>query len=369
MIPLYNVQVDRGVIPVLSQILEAGQIASGRYVDEFETTLKDFIGCNHLTTVGEMSSALTLSLFLAGIRPGDEVIASPMACLATNMPVLNLFARIVWCDIDPSNGGISRNNLAQVVSKKTKAILVFHWAGNPVDVVPIYELAAESSIPVIEDASESLGAQVGEKMVGNTGADYTVFSFYPNKHLTSIEGAAIAFRDADKYEEGRWLKRYGIHAPTFRLPDGELNPESDIKVPGWNSYLNNLNAAVGCHQMISLHNRVAKHKENGMYFEELLQSIPKVQVLTRKQNAQSSYWVFTLLCERRDELASHLKQNGVQASKVHLRNDLYSCFGQSEGKLTGVEEFCKKTLSVPCGWWVTKAQLEKIVDLIAEFFG
>lgn len=367
-IPLYQAQIEGGCGRTVSDILDSGQIASGKFVVDFEERLKQFIGCRYLTSAAEMSSAITMALFMAGVRPGDEVVASPMACLATNMPILNLFARVVWCDINPSTGGVSTNDLSQLLTKKTKAILVFHWAGNPVDVESVYKIANDRLIPVIEDASEALGAQVGEKMIGNTGADYTVFSFYPNKHLTSIDGAAIAFRDELKFDEGRWLKRYGIHGPSFRLPDGELNPDSDIKVAGWNSYLNNVNAAVGCHQMNHLRTRISKHQENGMFLEEALKDIPNLSVLNRDQFSRSAYWVFTFQCDRRDELASYMRGQGIQASKVHLRNDLYSCFGELERKLPGVDEFCRRSLSIPCGWWVTEIQLEQIAAAIRGFY-
>lgn len=364
--PLYHVHVPNGIETAIGQVLSSGQIASGGNVELFENGIREFINNSYVTSTGEISSTIAMCLFMAGVRPNDEVIASPLACLATNLPVLNLFANITWCDVDPATGNMDPSDLARKVSSRTKAILVFHWAGNPASLGSIYEVAQSQGIPVVEDASEALGAEYGGRKIGNTGGDYVVFSFYPNRHLTTVEGAAIAFKDGQNYERGRWLKRYGIHVPSFRDCDGEINPDSDISEAGWNSYMNHVAATIGVAQMQGLQDRLTRHRDNGEFFDEALKSIPAVEVLRRPSDSKSAYWVYTLLSDRRDSLASQLRANDLQVSKVHLRNDLYSCFGNQSCNLPGVDDFSRRALSIPCGWWVSKEERERIVRLIAE---
>lgn len=365
-IPLYGVHMPPEPHLLLESVLASGQIASGCHVAEFEEALRQYLGGCWVTSTGDASTSLAMCLFMAGVRPGDEVLASPMACLATNMPILNLFAKVCWCDIDPLTGNLSVDDLRKRISPRAKAILVFHWAGNPADLQPIYQVAREHGLPVIEDASEALGAEYGGRKIGNTGADYTVFSFYANKHITTIEGAAIAFgREAD-YERGRWLKRYGIHQPSFRDTDGEIDPTSDIPVAGWNTAMNHVATTLGVAQMRSLPQIIAKHQMNGRLFDEALDGAPGITLLKRPADAASTHWVYTLLAENRDRLLKRLRERGINASKVHLRNDLYTCFGTPARDLPGVDSFQGRSLSLPCGWWVTEEDCQLIAAVVRQ---
>jgi dTDP-4-amino-4,6-dideoxygalactose transaminase len=244
--------------------------------------------------------------------------------------------------------------------------VVYHWAGNSADLEAIHAVARAHNLTVIEDAGEALGAEYRGKKIGATGSDYTVFSFYPNRHLTTIDGAAIACAGEEDYEKLRWLKRYGIHQPIFRDGDGEINPASDIPIAGWNSYMNHVAATIGVAQMEHLPSIVDRHQENGRYYDERLAAVPGVTVLKRPPNSRSAYWVYTFLARGRDHLIKRLRQQAVQASKVHLRNDLYTCFGTDSEALPGVDHFSAHCLSIPSGWWVAKEDREYIVEAIVN---
>jgi perosamine synthetase len=364
MIPLYKPYVIPRMESFIAEVLSSGQIAGGFKVGKFEALLQEYLGNPWVTTTGDISTSLTLCLFLAGVRPGDNVLISPLVCLSTSCPVRNLFANVRWCDVDPLTGNIDPVDIAKNVTRRTKAIVAYHWAGNPADLEAIHVVARSHGIAVIEDAGEALGAEYQGKKIGATGSNFTVFSFYPNRHLTTIEGGAIACANEDDYEKVRWLKRYGIHQPSFRDGDGEINPLSDIPVAGWNSYMNHVAATIGVAQMEHLPQIVARYRENGLYYDRVLAEIPGVTVLRRPADSCSAYWVYTFLARKRDSLLKRLRQEGVQASKVHLRNDLYTAFGKGPEKLLGADEFSAHCLSVPSGWWVTNEDRAQIVDVI-----
>jgi dTDP-4-amino-4,6-dideoxygalactose transaminase len=349
---------------IVAEVLSSGQIAGGFKVSKFEDLLRDYLGNPWVTTTGDISSSLTLCLFLAGVRPGDDVLLSPLVCLSASCPVRNLFANIRWCDVDPMTGNINPVDILKKITPRTKAIVVYHWAGNPADLEAIHAVAHDHGLAVIEDAGEALGAEYHGKKIGATGSDYTVFSFYPNRHLMTIEGGAIACARAADHEKVRWLKRYGIHQPSFRDGDGEIDPSSDIPVAGWNSYMNHVAATIGVAQMEHLPRIVARHRENGLFYDRALGDIPGLTVLRRPAGSRSAYWVYTFLARERDRLLKQLRQNGIQASKVHLRNDIYSAFGSGPEDLPGVKEFSARCLSVPCGWWVTDEERSRISDMI-----
>ncbi len=363
-IPLYQVHIPPGVGEALEPVLHSRQLASGPHTRRFEGLLREYLGNRWITATGDASTSITLCLYLAGVRPGDEVLASPMACLATNEPVLNLFARVRWCDVRPDTGNLDPEDLVKRITPRTKAILVFHWAGNPADLAAIYRIAREHRLPMVDDASESLGAEYEGQKIGNTGSDFTVFSFYANRHITTVEGGAIAFGKEADYERGRWLKRYGIHQPSFRDGQGEIDPRSDIPEAGWNTAMHEISAAVGVLQMQHLPAIIARHQANGEYYDEALAGVPGITLLNRLPNTRSAHWVYTLLAENRDGLLRRLREQGIQASKVHLRNDLYSCFGPPQGDLPGVDCFQAHCLSIPCGWWVSAEERQDIADCV-----
>jgi dTDP-4-amino-4,6-dideoxygalactose transaminase len=363
-VPLYNVFIPPDSPGDVVGVLKTGQISGGPNVGKFEGLLRSYLGNPLVTSTGDVSASLALCLFLAGVRPGDDVLMSPLVCLATSCPVGNLFANIRWCDVDPETGNIDPAGLAARITSRTKAIVVYHWAGNPVDLEAVHSVAEEHNLVVIEDAGEALGAEYHGEKIGATGSDFTVFSFYPNRHLTTIEGGAIACRREEDYEKACWLKRYGIHQPSFRCDDEEINPASDIPVAGWNTYMNHVAATLGVAQMKDFSARIARYQDNGLYYDKTLAEVSGIAVLQKPQDSISAYWVYTFLTENRDSLLKKLRQEGVYASKVHFRNDRYTCFGPSAGSLPGADHFSAHCLSVPCGWWVTEDDRARIIDVI-----
>ena len=129
-IPLFRASPVTGALPALAELLATGQLASGAQVSEFETALGRYLAQPHALATNDRSGALTLALRAAGVAAGDEVLLSPLVCLATSMPLAALQARPVWCDIDPMTGMLSAETLAGRVSKRTKAIVTYHWGGD-----------------------------------------------------------------------------------------------------------------------------------------------------------------------------------------------------------------------------------------------
>lgn len=367
-IPLLKVpQIPSATESRMAAILRSGFIADGEETRRFEEALGEFLGNRRVVTVNNESAAITLALYLAGVRPGDEVIASPMACTASTMPILNLFARPVWADIDPKTGMIDPSRIESRIGGKVKAILFNHWGGEAGDISAVVRAASRHQVKVIEDATESFGARLRGKFLGNHGADFTVFSFGPVRHVTTIEGGALLFRDEEDRHEARKLKRYGIDRKTFRDSLGEIDPKSDIPLAGYNCYLNNVCSAMGLEQLQNISPLLQKYYDHGTLYREKLGSLPGLTMLERSPEAQSSYWVFSLLAERSRDLIRSLKSRGIEASKLHLRNDHYSCYGQGvDESLSGVREFSEKVVCLPCGWWLEGKDMTQTVQAIKE---
>jgi dTDP-4-amino-4,6-dideoxygalactose transaminase len=363
-IPLYKPHVPDRAGAVIENVLKSGQISGDGRLPEFEEALRQFIGAAHVAATGEFSRSVEMALRIAGVGPGDSVLLSPLACLASTMPILQVGARPVWCDLDPATGSFHPDEIRNKQSANAKAVLFYHWVGVPGDIDAVLARAAESGIKVVEDAGEALGAEYDGKRVGAHGFDYSVFSFSPARHLTTGEGAAIACRDADQDSLVRLWRRYGIPDKGFRDSLGEISAACDIAVPGTHNYMNRVAGALGLLQMEGLPQLIDRHLSNGRFYDERLAGTSGIRLLNRDNGRTPSHWVYCFACERRDDLRTVLREAGIYASTVHIRNDSYACFGVPAAKLPGVEEFERTELCIPSGWWVTDEDREYIADTI-----
>jgi perosamine synthetase len=363
-IPLYKPHIPSGASVLIEQVLQSGNLAGDGNLPEFEEKLRRFLGTPYLALTAEFSRSIEMALRMAGVGPGDSVLVPALACLASTTPILQTGARLIWCDIDPTTGNLDPAEIEVRRQDNTKAILFYHWVGFPGDLLRVLRIARETGLKLIEDAGEALGAELEGKRLGAHGCDYTVFSFSPVRHITTGEGAAITFRDADQPALAARWRRYGIPATGFRDSLGELNAACEITVPGLQNYMNRIAGALGSKQMDDLPGIVDVHRRNGRFFDEGLSGIDGIRLLRKTQQSIPSYWVYSFLCERRDDLLEKLRQNRIYASKVHMRNDSYSCFGTGPVKLEGVARFEREQLSIPCGWWVTEEDCEQILETI-----
>jgi len=362
-IPLFKVFVAPTAHAALKPVLESGWLAAGPQVAKFETQLAQWLDVPRCVALADASGALTLALYLAGVRPGSEVIASPMACSASVMPIANLFARPVWCDVDPLTGMIDPDSISRLVSNNTRALLLYHWSGNVADIGAIATVAKRHGIAVIEDASEAFGACAAGRRLGGE-ADFTVYSFYATKHINAGEGAALLAASPSNLDAAARLRRFGIDYSRFRLPNGGLNPEFDIPVAGYNLAMNEIAATIAGEALQHADEIVARHQANGAFYDAALASAPGARVLRQRTSTRSAYWTYSLLAERRDDLIRRLTTLGIGAQRLHVRQDGYACFGGRNHDLAGVAEFDAGNVSIPCGWWVGDAERDRIAESI-----
>ena len=367
MIPLFKVNMPASVIPHVESVLMSGFIADGDKVQEFEKSLASYIGNPNVVSVNSEASGMMLALYLAGVGPGDIVIASPVACTASTMPILNLFAKVVWSDVNPISGMLDPVKLESIIrqKEKIKAIIHTHWGGDVGEIERINEIAKKYNIMVIDDATEAFGAKYREKHLGALDSDFVVYSFGPIKHFSTTDGGAIFFKNQQLMEQARNLKRFGIDRATFRDNLGEISISSDIPKAGYNFYMNNVCASIGINQLQNIESILNIYYRNGRIYQSRLMNTSGIEILERNSFMQPSYWVFTLLADRRDDLLKALRSRGIYASKIHLRNDMYSCYGTGlQESLIGVKYFSEHDLCIPCGWWVTEDDANKIVESI-----
>ncbi|ODP99258.1 DegT/DnrJ/EryC1/StrS family aminotransferase [Salinivibrio sp. DV] len=359
MIPIFKVFMPDMVSDYISDLLYSGKLSYGEYTKEFERRLSSFIGNERVLAIS--GNSILFALKLIDIKPNDEVIVSPMSCLMTTQPIVYSGAKVVWADIDPLTGSLDPDDVKNKITNKTRAIIHYHWSGNPGYIDEINSIAHKNNIPVIEDATESFGAEYKGKKIGNTDTDIVCYSFTPVRLPNAIDGAGLSLNCEKLYQKSILMRDLGVNRSKFRDKMGEISADCDIDIVGDSATLNNISGYVGSSQMPFVFDLIEKQRKNALLWEDFFKNLPCTKVVSKREGVNPSYWAFTILSERRDELLNSFRNQGVYASKIHLRNDLYSIFGPPSHPLRGVDEFSKRQLNLPCGWWMDENDFNRIV--------
>jgi dTDP-4-amino-4,6-dideoxygalactose transaminase len=357
-IPLFKVFLapEGELMPRLRDILYSGQISEGAPVYEFERKFSAFVGLPNILSFYSGTAALHAALILAGVKAGDEVISTPMTAEPTNMAIRHAGGEIVWADVDPTNGNLTAAAISERITPRSKAIMVVHYGGIPAPMDGIWEIAGRAGVPVVEDAAHALGARYGVLPIGAL-SEYAMFSLQAVKHLTTVDGGMLACKDPGDLPRGRSLRWFGIDRQASRT-------EVDVSRVGYKYHMNNVNATIGLVQLDHVASVVERHIANGRFFDAALRGIPGLDLCCWDEKAQPSYWFYTVLAERREDLSRYLTEHGIGNSQVHKRNDLHSVFASSRRELPGLDSFYSRMLHIPCGWWVNDEDREYIANTI-----
>ncbi len=351
----------------LEQILYSGQLAYGNFTRKFEDSLRKMTGNQRILSICNNNLTMQIALDLLDITSGYEVISSPMSCLASNQPILTNKLKVVWADIDPNTGTLDPEDVKKKITAKTKAIIHYHWCGYPGYIDEINSLAQANGIFVLEDGAEAFGAEYNGLKIGNNGSDIVCFSFGPVRLPTTIEGGALAFGSEYLYNKALLMRDYGIDRSYFRNEMGEININCDIELRGYGALMNDLNGYIGYKQLCDFSELIKKQRIIADFYDKALKFNSKFVKLKTFHN-NPSYWVYIILASAKNKLLNYLKKCNIGVSGVHLRNDLYSCFGKCQGSdLKGVAEFESKHLAIPSGWWINESERAFIANSINDF--
>lgn len=345
----------------LSNIFEKGCLTEGEYSDNFESKVSEYIGNKNTSLTNSGTSALHLAGILSGIEKGDEVITTAMTCMATNEPFYNMGAKLVFADIDITTGNICPESIRSKITDKTKAIVVVHWAGQPVEIDEINNIAKQFNLKVIEDAAHAFGSLYKGKRIGSH-SDFVCFSFQAIKHLTCGDGGALACKNEKDAERARKIRWFGLD----RKYKGKSRWDQDIVESGYKYHMNNINAAIGLQNIKNIDFIIEGHIRNRTYYDKHITN-PKITKMRKPDHTVSSSWIYSILTEDRENLKCYLADNGIASDRVHVRNDQYSVFGGKDESLENLNEFDSKLLNIPVGWWISEEALHQITSCINSY--
>lgn len=344
------------LMPEIENILYSGYIAEGEAAWNFEDGLKELLGNPNTLAVQSGTAALHLALLSLNIGPGDEVISTPMTSEPTNTTIAITGAKVVWADVDPNTGLLDPKSVREKITEKTKAIMLVHYAGMVCDMDEFNKISEKTGIPIIEDAAHALGAKYQGKVIGSNSR-FTCFSFQAIKHMTTVDGGAIAFKNSDDVTPARKLRWFGLDKKVSRL-------ENDITRAGYKYGINNLTGIIGQIQLKHAQEIIDKYIANGKFYDEVLKGLSGITLVPYYEHTEPSYWIYTMKVDDRDNFIKMMESIDITASPLHHRSDTHSVFAGSKCDLPNMEDWYNKYVHIPCGWWVDEEARDKIAETI-----
>lgn len=334
--------------------------SAGKYVNEFEAKFAEFCNADHAISCCNGTVALHLPLLAYGIKEGDEVIMPALTYIATCNAVKYVNATPVFVDVDPETWNIDPNKIEEKITEKTKAIIVVHLYGNPVDMDAVMAIAKKHNLIVIEDAAEAHGALYKGRKVGCIG-DVGTFSFFGNKIITTGEGGMIVCNDDKLNELMRLYKGQGVD-PQKRY--------WHILV-GYNYRMTNIEAALGLAQLENIEHHISLRKEIMKKYEEYLKPVAdKIEFQKVDEQNSSIYWMVSLMFKDtvaldRDDIMVKMQEAGIETRPVfYVINDMPPY--KSDEKFPIASKVASRGINLPTFGTITDEEIKYVCDSLID---
>jgi len=349
-------------------------LTGGPRAKEFEKMFACYIGTNHAIAVNSCTAALHLAMRASNIGPGDEVIVPVFTFAATANAPLFVGAKPVFADIDEKTFNISPKDIQNKITKKTKAIIVVHYGGQPCDMKEIMQIAKRHNLHVVEDCAHSLGAEYMGQKTGSIGT-IGCFSFYPTKIITTLEGGMATTNDEQIAKQIQILREHGMTRGAFNR-EKTATWYYDVINLGYNYRLNEVQAALGISQLKKINEINKKRIEAAHHYTQKLEKIHGIIPPYEAKDRTHVYHLYAIrVIEQkrglnRDDLYKKLSKKGIGLSvhytPLHLLTFYKKTLGYKTGDFPIAEQVSKEILSLPIYPTITKAQIDYVVKELSR---
>lgn len=350
---------EKEVRAAIERVVASGWYILGPEVESFERELALAFECGNAVAVGNGTDAITLALLAVGVGPGDEVVTTPLTAAFTALAVSRLGATPVFADVESDTLTLSADGAARRITARTRALLPVHLYGNACDLDALGNLAHEQGLPMVEDACQAHGARYRGRTLGTFGRAGT-FSFYPTKNLGALGDGGMVVTEDDELAARLRRLRNGGQATRYLHQD-----------VGFNSRLDEIQAAILRAKLPYLERENEKRRELSCLYEELLSGTPVTPVAVREGTISARH-LFVIRVSERDRLSDHLKKRGIQTLvhypiPTHLQ-PAYRHLGQKAGSCPEAEKAAKEILSLPLYPRLSTDDVRRVADAIRDFY-
>jgi len=374
-VPFSPPSVGTDEIEEVVKALESGWLTTGPRVRRFEAEFAAYAGAPHAVAVNSCTAALHLSLLAAGVRPGHEVVTTPLTFCSTANVIVHAGATPVFADIDPSTWNLDAAAAAARITGATRVLLPVDYAGRPADLLAFERLARAGGLTLVEDAAHCVEGAIGQRKVGSI-ADFTCFSFYATKNLTTGEGGMVTVRDEAAAAFIRTASLHGMSrdAWTRYAPGG--SPHYDVAMPGFKYNMMDLQAAIGLRQLARLGAMHARREAICARYDAGLEDLPLFRPAPPAAGTLHARHLYPVLVDAslcgvsRDELQQRMRDAGVDTSihfrAVHLHSYYRERFGFVRGMFPHAEAVSDSTLSLPLSPVMPDGDVDRVIEALHD---
>lgn len=343
MIPLSRPSITKSDINAVNKVLNSGWLTMGKETELFEEEFAGYVGAKYAITVNSATSGLFLALLALGVKKGDEVIVPSFTFAATANVVIHLGATPVFVDINPNDFTMDQKSMEKAITKKTKAIIPVHYAGNRADI--------KSDIPIIEDSAHLI-----PKNKDNKNSFANCYSFYATKNITTIEGGMVTTSDEKIYD---WLKKarlHGLSRDAWKRYDIKSKWVYEIEFNGYKMNTTDVNSALGRSQLKRLDS-----------FEKKRKSV--INFYNKKFGLKNKgTHLYPILVEKRDDFFEYMKKNEIGCSFHFTPLHLQKAFSKLKKVKLEVTEFVgARVATIPLDAVINKKEIESVVKAVNGF--
>ncbi|WOO40915.1 DegT/DnrJ/EryC1/StrS aminotransferase family protein [Rubellicoccus peritrichatus] len=380
-LPFAKPSISPEAIAEVVACLESGWITTGPRTKKFESMLAEYLGSSVAQCCSSATAGLHMVLLGLDLKPGDEVITSSMTFVATLNTIVLAGGKPVLVDVDPATYNLDLAAVEAAVTERTRAIIPVHFAGLSVDLDRLYGFALKKELRVIEDAAHAIGSEYKGRKIGSFG-DTQVFSFHPNKNMTTGEGGCITTRDEALRRRVEQLRFHGIDREAWARFGKQGSPHYDIATAGFKYNMMDMQAALGLHQLPALDGFIARRTEFAKRYFELLDDVDAL-ILPNPQSvpydALHAWHLFAPVLDAekagmdRDTLIAKLKEHnigtGIHYRAPHLSDYYENEWGFRRGMFPQAERISDGILSLPLFPTMTEGEQDRVVAAIRAVLG
>lgn len=371
MIPVFKPCVGEEELLAIKEVLESGWLGLGPKTALFEERFREYVGARYAVALNSCTAALHLGLKVLGVGEGDEVAVPSLTFVSTVHAILYNGAKPIFVDVDEETLNMDVEDLKRKITHRTKVILPVHYAGHPVELDQILEIARSNGMYVVEDAAHACGAEYKGKKIGSI-SDITCFSFHAVKNLTTGEGGMITTSNEEFDHRLRKLRWVGINRDTWTRTLPIKRPsyawQYDVEELGYKYHLHDIASAMGLVQLRKLDRMNERRHQIFHIYNEALRGIDGLEVPIEKDYVKSSHHIYCLKVRDRDRLISHLKENDIAPGVHYLPCHLHSYYRGMEVELPVTERVWKRLVSLPMYPDLSDDEIERVIQAVRSFY-
>ncbi|MFH1867825.1 MAG: aminotransferase class I/II-fold pyridoxal phosphate-dependent enzyme [Candidatus Omnitrophota bacterium] len=359
----------------LIDTLHSGWLTTGPKTHRLESMFKDYLGCKYAICVNSCTAALHLCLVSLGIKKGDEVITSPITWPSTANVIVHTGAKPVFADVNPKTMNIDPKRIEEKITKRTKAIIPVHMAGQPCEMDKIRKLAKKHKLYIIEDAAHAIGASYNERKIG-TLSDFTCFSFYPIKNMTTIEGGLIATNNRKWAEDIRVLSLHGVTKDAWKRYSSSAKGHHDVIFPGFKYNMTDMQAALGLHQLPKLDKFIRQREHMVLQYNDAFSGMEEISVLDQIDNIRHAHHLYIIVLNTeklkitRDGFMDALRKEnigvGIHFRSLHIQPFYKNTYKFKDSDLPNAKHLSDRIISLPLYPGMSQYDLDTVVKAVKK---